>query len=347
MKEIRIGHHLIGKGQKPFVIAEMSGNHNQSLEQAMAIIDAAAEAGADAIKLQTYTADTITMKGAYKINDPASLWAGKELYDLYKLAYTPWEWHAALFERAQQRGILAFSSPFDESAVDFLETLNVPCYKIASFENTDWLLLRKVARTGKPVIMSSGGANLDDLTSSVRVLRENGCKDLILLKCTSNYPSSPASSNLATIPYLEEIFQCNAGISDHTLGIGVSIGAVALGAKVIEKHFTLNRSDGGVDSVFSLEPPELKMLVEESKKAFLAVGQVQLSVGEEEKKGLAFKRSLYVSVALKKGDVFSKENIRSIRPALGLHTRHYDSILGKVAKTDIAVGTPLSWDLIQ
>ena len=347
MKDIKIENRIIGKNNLPFVIAEMSGNHNQSLERALEIVDAAAISGVDAIKLQTYTADTITMKGAYTINDKESLWAGKELHDLYKEAYTPWEWHKPIFERAKEKGIMAFSSPFDETAVDFLESLNVPCYKIASFENTDWILLKKVAQTGKPIIMSTGVASLADIEESVNILKENGCKEIILLKCTSTYPASAENSNIITIPFLEKKFDSIIGLSDHTMGTGVSVAAVALGARVIEKHFTLKRSDGGVDSAFSMEPSEMKYLVEECKKAFLALGHVQTEVQEIEKNSLKYKRSLYISEDIKQGDIFTKTNIRSIRPALGIETKHYESILGKRAKTDIKKGTPLNWDLIN
>lgn len=284
MMEINIGNKKIGFHHKPFIIAEMSGNHNQSIDRAFAIVDAAAAAGADAIKLQTYTADTMTIKGAYQINDENSLWKGRELYDLYKEAYTPWEWHKVIFDRAKEKGILAFSSPFDESAVDFLEELNVPLYKVASFENTDWPLLKRIAKTGKPVIMSTGVSNLSDIDESVRILRQHGCKELVLLKCTSTYPATPENTNLLTIPHLQQLFNCIVGLSDHTMGIGASVAATALGARVIEKHFTLRRADGGVDSAFSLEPEELKALVIESERAFLALGKVQYGVQKQKKK---------------------------------------------------------------
>jgi pseudaminic acid synthase len=347
MDEIKIGGFTISKNKKPFVIAEMSGNHNQSLDQALLIIDAAAAAGAHAIKLQTYTADTITMKGAYTIKDSNSLWDGQELHDLYQMAYTPWDWHKPLFERAKEKGIIAFSSPFDDTAVDFLETLNTPCYKIASFENTDWILLKKVAKTGKPVIMSTGVASFSDIEESVQVLKDNGCKEIILLKCTSTYPSSPENSNILTIPYLENTFNCITGISDHTLGIGVAVAAVSLGARVIEKHFTLRRAYGGVDSAFSMEPQEMKSLVEESERAFFALGKIQTEVQDIEKNSLTFKRSLYASKDIKQGEIISADNIKSIRPALGLATKHYQTVLGKKAKTNIKQGTPLNWNLID
>lgn len=344
MSTFKIGHFEIGDNCKPFVIAEMSGNHNQSLDRALELVDAAAEAGAHALKLQTYTADTITMKGAYTITDEKSLWKGQELHDLYKMAYTPWEWHEAIFNRAKEKGMLAFSSPFDESSVDFLETLNVPAYKIASFENTHHPLLKKVAKTGKPIIVSTGVSTLEDIQDSVKVLRDNGCKNLILLKCTSTYPATPENTNLNTIPEMKKIFDCTIGLSDHTMGIGASVAAIALGARVIEKHFTLRRADGGVDSAFSLEPEELKALVIETERAFLSLGKVFIGVQEAEKKSLLFKRSIYISEDIKEGEMISEKNIRVIRPALGLAPKYYDSIIGKIVKKDLKKGTPLSMD---
>jgi len=332
---------------KPFIIAEMSGNHNQSLERALEIVDAAAAAGAHALKLQTYTADTITMKGAYRIEDKNSLWAGEELYDLYNKAYTPWEWHAPIFQRATEKGMLAFSSPFDETAVDFLESLNVPLYKIASFENTHHPLLRKVAATGKPVIMSTGVSSFEEIQESVEVLKNAGCKEIVLLKCTSTYPATPENTNLQTIPFMQEKFQCEIGLSDHTMGIGVAVASVALGVRVIEKHFTLRRADGGVDSAFSMEPEELKLLVHESERAYLALGHVQTEVQEAEKKSLLYKRSIYVSSDLKIGDQLSAENLRIIRPALGLAPKYWEDVLGLKINQDIKAGTPLSWEAIE
>lgn len=339
--EIKIENYTIGKHHKPFIIAEMSGNHNQSIDRALALVDAAAASGAHALKLQTYTADTITMKGVYTIQDEGSLWQGKELHQLYKEAYTPWEWHQAIFDRAKAHGMIAFSSPFDESAVDFLESLNVPLYKIASFENTHHPLLKKVAKTGKPVIMSTGVATVDDITESVKVLKDAGCKELILLKCTSTYPASPENTNVRTIPDLEHRFGVLAGLSDHTMGIGVGIAAVAMGAVVIEKHFTLRRADGGVDSAFSMEPEELKALVVETERAWLSLGKVSYDLTEKEKKSLEFKRSIYVSSPITKGEVFSEANIKVIRPAKGLHPRYFDVILGKKASRDLQAGHPL------
>jgi pseudaminic acid synthase len=332
---------------KPFIIAEMSGNHNQSLERALQIVDAAAASGAHALKLQTYTADTITMRGAYKIEDKNSLWNGEELYDLYSKAYTPWEWHKPIFDRAKELGMLAFSSPFDESAVDFLETLNVPLYKIASFENTHHPLLKKVAATGKPVIMSTGVATLEDVEESVEVLRSAGCKEIILLKCTSTYPATAQNTNLNTIPFMKEKFKCEIGLSDHTMGIGVSVASVALGVRVIEKHFTLSRAEGGVDSAFSMEPHELKMLVEETEKAYLAMGTIQLNVQDAEQKSLLYKRSIYVSQDVAEGDVLNESNLKIIRPALGLAPKYWDTVVGKRAARDIKSGTPLQNDLYK
>lgn len=344
---IQVAHHTISPSHRPFVIAEMSGNHNQSLDRALEIVDAVADSGAQALKLQTYTPDTITFNGSseeFFIRDNQSLWANKNLYKLYKEAYTPWEWHKPIFDHARKRGMIAFSSPFDTTAVDFLESLDVPLYKIASFENTDHILLKRVAQTGKPVIMSTGVASVADLDESVKVLRANGCRDLVLLKCTSTYPATPESTNLHTIPHLRELFNVPVGLSDHTMGIGAAIAAVALGAVVLEKHVTLRRADGGVDSAFSLEPDELKSLVIETERAFLAMGQVNYTLTPKEQNSLQFKRSLYVVQAMRAGEPFTPANVRSIRPANGLHTRYYEQVLGQVASVDIEAGTALSWN---
>lgn len=349
MQDIIINNVKIGKTHKPFVIAEMSGNHNQSLERALEIVEVAAKSGAHAIKLQTYTPDTMTINasgGLFDINDATSLWAGRNLYELYKEAHTPWEWHQPIFEKAKSLGLIVFSTPFDESAVDFLETLNVPAYKIASFENTDWPLLIKVAKTGKPIIMSTGLAKLSDIDEAVNVLRNNGCKDLVLLKCTSTYPATPENTHLNTIPHLRDMFRCHVGLSDHTMGIGAAIAAVALGACVIEKHFTLRRADGGVDSTFSIEPEELKLLVIESERAYLAMGQIYYGVQKEETKSLRFKRSIYVVKDIKSGEVFTKDNLRVIRPGDGLQPKYYETLLGKKASKDINAGTPFSWETL-
>lgn len=345
--EIKIGNLTIGRNDKPFIIAEMSGNHNQSIDRALAIVDAAAEAGAHAIKLQTYTADTITVEGAYKITDEGSLWRGRELHDLYKQAYTPWEWHAPIFEFAKEKGMIAFSSPFDETAVDFLESLDVQLYKIASFENTDWTLLKKVAQTGKPVIMSTGASTLSDIDESVRQLKKYGCERYILLKCTSTYPATPEDTNIRTIPHMSEMFKCQVGLSDHTMGVGASVAAVAMGATVIEKHFTLSRADGGVDSAFSLEPHELKSLVVETERAFLSLGTVQYGIQKAEEKSVNFKRSLYAVNDIKEGEEISCDNVKSKRPSFGLHTKHLEDLVGKKAKVFIKKGTPIQFDLIS
>lgn len=347
----KIGSFPIGEDTKPFIIAEMSGNHNRSIERAKEIIKAAADSGAHAIKLQTYTADTMTIDhrgGLFDITDKNSLWYGRNLYDLYEEAHTPWDWHKPLFDYAKELGLICFSSPFDETAVDFLETLDVPCYKIASFENTDHPLIKKVAKTGKPVIMSTGIANISDIVESVNVLKENGCKHIVLLKCTSTYPSTPENTNLLTIPVLQQIFpDCVIGLSDHTMGVGASIASVVLGARVIEKHFTIRRADGGVDSTFSMEPAEMNALVVESERAFLALGKVQLTVQKAEEKSQAFKRSIYVVKDIKAGEVFTKENVRVIRPGDGLEPKYFETLIGKTAKLDLKRGTPVkmnSWN---
>lgn len=346
---MQIEKQKIGAGEPPFIIAEMSGNHNHSLERALEIVDAAAKCGVSALKLQTYTPDTMTIdlnEREFHISDADSLWAGKSLYQLFGEAYTPWEWHKPIFERAREVGIIPFSSPFDESAVDFLESLDVPCYKIASFENTDLPLIRRVASTGKPLIISTGMATVAELDETVRTARESGCKDLILLKCTSTYPATPVNTNILTIPHLRELFNCEVGLSDHTMGTGVSVASVALGANVIEKHFTLNRSDGGVDSSFSMEPGEMKQLVVESTRAWQALGNVQYGPTDAEVKSLQYRRSLYIVKDIKAGDVLTSENIRAIRPGLGLPTKHIDQVMGKAVKKDLKRGTALRWEYI-
>lgn len=349
MAEIKLANRIIGEDHPPFIIAEMSGNHNQSLERALAIVEAAAEAGVDAVKLQTYTAETMTLdidQGEFFIDDPDSLWQGQSLYTLYEQAYTPWEWHEAIFQRCKELGLIAFSSPFDESAVDFLEKLDVPCYKIASFENTDIPLIRRVARTGKPMIISTGMATLAELDESVRAFREAGGRELILLKCTSTYPATPENSNLLTIPHLQDLFGYPVGLSDHTLGIGVAVASVALGARVIEKHFTLSRAEGGVDAAFSMEPEEMKALVEETKRAWQSLGQIHYGPTSAEIPSLKHRRSLYISKNLQAGAQLSLDNVRAIRPGLGLPTKYLDVVLGKRVKRDVRKGTPLSWELI-
>lgn len=351
MKNIKIGNFEIGSQYKPFIIAEMSGNHNKSLDRAKTIIKAAADCGAQAVKLQTYTADTLTIDhrgGLFDITDKNSLWYGRNLYELYQEAHTPWEWHKPLFDYAQSLGLICFSTPFDETAVDFLETLNVPCYKIASFENNDHPLLIKVAQTGKPVIMSTGVADISDIQESVQVLKENGCKDIVLLKCTSTYPATPENTNLVTIPEMQKLFpDCIIGLSDHTMGVGASIASVALGARVIEKHFTLNRADGGVDSTFSMEPAEMHSVVVESERAFLALGTVQLNVQKVESNSKAFKRSIYVVKDVKAGEIFTKENVRSIRPGDGLAPKYLQDIIGRKASFDLKRGTPFRLEFLE
>ena len=335
--------------EKPFIRAEMSGNQNQSLERALAIVDAAAAAGVDAVKIQTYTADTMTLDiaaGEFFIADQDSLWKGESLYNLYEKAHTPWEWHKPIFERCKEHGILGFSTPFDDTSVDFLEELDVPCYKIASFENVDLPLIRKVAWTGKPMIVSTGMTTVSELEDLVRAARENGCRDLTLLKCTSSYPASAEGTNLRTIPHMRELFNCEVGLSDHTLGIGVAVTSVALGASVIEKHFTLSRADGGVDAAFSLEPDEMAQLVRECRSAALAMGEVCYKIAEQEKKSLRFRRSLYIVEDMKAGDVITAENMRRIRPGLGLSPKYYEAVLGRRVKCDVARGTALSWDVL-
>ena len=347
---IHIGEHAVGLAHAPFVVAEMSGNHNGSLERALAIVDAAAASGAQAVKLQTYTADTMTLdirEREFMISDPHSLWHGKTLYELYREAHTPWDWHAAIFERARRRGIVAFSAPFDASAVDFLEKLGAPCYKIASFENVDLPLIRRVARTGKPVIISTGMATLEEIGEAVEAARGAGAKQLILLKCTSSYPAPPEDSNLAAIPELRSRFGCEAGLSDHTLGLGAALAAVAQGACLIEKHMTLRRADGGVDAAFSMEPEEMAMLVAESRHAWQALGKAQFGPSAAEKGSLIFRRSLYVTRDVKKGEAFSAQNLRAIRPGLGLPPKHYDELLGRRAARDVSRGTPMRWDLVD
>ncbi|WP_420386059.1 pseudaminic acid synthase [Roseivirga sp.] len=349
MNSFYIGDFEISQNGKPFIIAEMSGNHNQSIEKAFEIVDAAAKAGAHGLKLQTYTPDTITIdhnEGLFYIDDPNSLWHGHSLYQLYEKAYTPWEWHEPIFKRAKEKGLIPFSSPFDNTSVDFLEELGAPVYKVASFENKDRRLLKKIASTGKPVIMSTGASTLEDISESVQVLRDNGCKDLILLKCTSTYPSSPENTNLLTIPHMSQIFNCFTGLSDHTAGIGAAVASVPLGAKVIEKHFTISRADGGVDAAFSLEPNELEALVVETERAWQALGEVSYKVLNAERSSLRFKRSIYVVKDIEEGEELDESNIRVIRPGDGMEPKYFDLVLGAKAIKSIKRGTPLAWDII-
>lgn len=339
-----------GRNGDLFFIAEMSGNHNHSLARAKAIVEAAAEAGADAIKLQTYTADTMTIDksdGEFFIKDPKNLWNGESLYALYQKAYTPWEWQEELFAHAKKCGILCFSTPFDATAVNFLERLDAPMYKIASFENIDLPLIRRVAKTRKPLIASTGMATVAELDDLMRTARANGCPDVTLLKCTSNYPATPEGTNLRTIPHLRELFHCRVGLSDHTLGIGAAIASIALGATVIEKHFTLARSDGGVDSAFSMEPKEFAQLVRECRTAYEALGDITYEPQPQEKNSFVFRRSLYVVKDVKKGERFTEENVRSIRPGLGLPPKYLDVVLGKIAARDIARGEAMAWEMVE
>jgi pseudaminic acid synthase len=349
MKEITLGKYKIGLAHPPFVIAEMSGNHNQSLDRALAIVDAAAASGAHALKIQTYTPDTMTLnisEREFFIEDPKSLWKGKSLYELYGEAMTPWEWHKPLKERCVQHGMEFFSTPFDFTAVDYLEDLGVSFYKIASFENTDIQLIKKVARTKKPILISTGMATVSELGEAIEAIKNEGNNQIILLKCTSSYPSTPKDANLKAIQALRNIFNVEVGLSDHTMGIGVAIAAIPLGATIIEKHFTLNREDGGIDSAFSMEPVEFKQMAQECMVAWEAIGKVSFDRSESEKRSLVFRRSLYFVEDIKAGEVFTMKNVRAIRPGLGLPTRYFDQIIGKISKHDIKKGTPISFELI-
>ena len=349
MKPFKIAHFPIETYGPPLIIAEMSGNHNQSLDRAMEIVELAANAGAHALKLQTYTADTMTIdisEREFFISDENSLWQGESLYGLYQKAMTPWEWHKPIFDRCKELGMLGFSTPFDSTAVDFLMDLDVPCFKVASFENTDLPLIAKVAGTGKPMIISTGMASVAEIDDAVRTAKSNGCENLILLKCTSSYPASPSNSNLATIPHLREMFDCHVGLSDHTMGIGAAVASVALGAVVIEKHITNSRADGGVDAAFSLEPDELSALVRETEVAAQARGTVAYGPSDNECSSLVFRRSLYVVEDIQAGSVLTTENLRAIRPGLGLPTKYLPQLLGKRVSRDVARGTAASWDLL-
>ena len=323
----------------------MSGNHNNSLERALSLVDVAADAGVDAIKLQTYKPDTITLdirENEFVINDTNSIWHGKSLYDLYSEGSTPWSWHKDLFEAAEKRGLICFSSPFDETAIQFLESLNVPAYKVASPEIVDHGLIRTIARTRKPVIISTGMATFQEINDAINICYGEGNNKIALLQCTSSYPSSPKYSNISTIVDMREKFKCEIGLSDHTLGIGAAIASVSMGSSIIEKHFTLSRSEGGIDSAFSLEPDELKQLVIESKRAWQSIGKVNYGANDSDKDSLKYRRSLYACDDIKKGEKFTSKNVKSIRPGLGLHTRYLDEILGSVSKENILKGTPIS-----
>ncbi|MCC2615107.1 pseudaminic acid synthase [Aestuariibacter halophilus] len=349
MNSLRIGRREIGPGHAPYIIAELSGNHGQDLMLARQMIEAAAEAGAHAIKLQTYTADSMTLDvdhGDFVIKEQDSLWHGEALHGLYQKAATPYAWHEELFALANELGMDAFSSPFDEAAVDFLDDLNVPCFKIASFELTDIPLIRKAASKGKPLIMSTGMATLSEIEQAVNTAREAGCEQIILLKCTSTYPADPANTNLRTIPHLRDAFGCQVGLSDHTGGIGAAVASVALGASVIEKHFVLDRNAGGVDAAFSLEPAELAALVTETERAWQALGEVCYGGSAAEAKAKQYRRSIYVSEAIKAGEPLGAHNLRIVRPAFGLAPKHWDSVQGAVATRDLAKGTALDWSMI-
>lgn len=340
----------IDSKHQPFIIAEMSGNHNQSLERAIAIVEAAAKSGAHAIKLQTYTADSLTLdikEGDFFISDEKSLWKGKSLYDLYTEASTPREWHNPIMKRAKELGLICFSTPFDEEAVDFLESINVPAYKIASFENTHLPLIRKIARTRKPVILSTGMASLAELGQSVQTIRKHGCHQLVLLKCTSTYPADPSDSNILTIPHMRDLFDCEVGLSDHTIGIGTALAAVAHGATVIEKHFTLSRSEGGVDSAFSMEPDEMKLLVHESRQAWLSLGKIFYQPTAAEEASLKYRRSIYFSKDLAAGESLDTDSIKIVRPGMGLPPQFYDILLGRVVKKSVKKGTAVQWELLK
>jgi N-acetylneuraminate synthase len=347
---IKIGHRVVGNATSPFVIAEMSGNHNQSFERAIRLVDAAVEAGAHAIKLQTASPDGLTLdvdSPDFQITDEDSLWYGKNLYELYKEAVTPWEWHEAIFEHCRERGIIAFSSPFELKAVDFLESLHVPCYKIASFEMIDTQLVRRVAQTGKPLIMSTGMATLSEIETAVETASKEGNDQIILLKCTSTYPARPTNTNLLTIPHLRAAFGTQVGLSDHTMGIGVPCAAVAMGATVIEKHFTLARTDGGVDSAFSLEPHELKLLVEETERAWQSIGTVRYGGSNDEQASLKYRRSIYISRDVKAGEQLTADNMRIIRPGFGVAPKYYDVLVGRTVNKDLSKGTAMSWEHIK
>jgi len=345
-----IGKNKISLNDTPFIIAEMSGNHNHSLDRALKLVDEASAAGAHAIKIQTYTADTITIKHDKKefyITDDNNIWKGQSLYELYEKAHTPWEWHKDIFKRAADKGIVCFSSPFDETAVDFLEGLDTPAYKIASFENIHLPLIKKVANTGKPVIVSTGMATISEIDEVVQTILSTGNENFILLKCTSTYPASPLDSNILTIPHLRNLYKCEVGLSDHTLGIGAAIAAVAHGGTVIEKHFTLDRNDGGVDSSFSLDPSELRLLVKETKQAWQSLGKINYGFTDLEKDFLKHRRSIYVSKDIKKGERLTEKNIRIIRPGLGLPPKYYSILLGRKARENLKKGRALSWEIVD
>lgn len=345
---VRIGDHAVGPDHPPFIIAEMSGNHGGSLSRALEIVEAVAEAGAHALKLQTYTADTITIDAdgpGFRLSNDHPLWGGRRLYELYDQAHTPWEWHSPIFERARNLNLVPFSSPFDGSAIQLLEDLNVPAYKIASSEIVDLPLIRRAAATKKPVILSTGMATAGEIDAAVEAVR-GADAPVILLACTSAYPAPPTSTDLRRIPVLADAFDAVVGLSDHTQGVGAAIASVALGGSVIEKHVTLSRTDGAVDSEFSLEPHELAVLVTETQRAWQALGDSRIGPRDEEEEGLRFRRSLYVVEDVEKGDAVTASNVRSIRPAGGLPPDDIERVLGRTFRQPVTRGTPLSWDLI-
>ncbi len=349
MKSIEINGRQIGENEPSYIIAEMSGNHNGDLGRAMEILEAAAATGADAVKLQTYTTDTITLdcRNKYFQTQKGSLWEGRTLHDLYEEAYTPWGWHEPLVRRAKELGIACFSSPFDFTAVDFLEGLEVPAYKIASYEIQDIPLIKKAAQTGKPVILSTGIATLADIHTAVQTCYGEGNTQVALLKCTSAYPSPYGEMNLSVIPNMKQTFECVCGLSDHTLGTEVAVASVAIGAKIVEKHITLKRADGGVDSKFSMEPEEFTDMVRQIRNIEAAKGHVTYELTEKQKEGRQFGRSLFVSEDIPVGGEFTEKNIRSVRPAAGLAVKHYENILGKHAAYALKKGMPLSWEMVQ
>jgi pseudaminic acid synthase len=349
-QKIQIGEQTLGPDGPPFVVAEISANHNGSLERALGLVEEAAKAGAQAVKLQTYTADTMTLESDstdFLIDDPRSLWHGRRLYDLYREASTPWEWHARIFDRCRELDMVGFSTPFDESAVEFLETLEVPCYKIASFELTDLPLIRKVGSTGKPVILSTGMGTVPEIQEAVDTARAAGARDLVLLRCTSEYPALPEHADLRTLQDMSRLFQCPVGISDHSLGLGVSLAAVVLGAVMIERHFTLGRSDGGPDAAFSLEPAELAALVREARTARKALGCVRYGPVNGESTSYSHRRSIYAVTDIAEGEVFTRDNIRVIRPGFGLSPKHFERLLRCEAAKRVPGGTALGWDVVK
>jgi pseudaminic acid synthase len=349
-QSISLGSLLVGEDHPPVFIAEMSGNHGGSLTTALELVDAMAKAGAHGLKLQTYTADTMTLNcdgPGFVIEEANSLWKGERLYDLYEKAHTPWDWHKAIFDRCASHGMVCFSTPFDETAVDFLEGLSAPCYKISSFECTDLPLIKRVAATGKPVIISTGMASEQEIAKAVGSAREAGCQDLILLKCTSSYPAPVDQAHLRALPLLKDHFNCLVGLSDHTMGLAVPLASVAMGAVLIEKHVTLSRADGTVDSAFSLEPHEVRDLVTETQRVWQAMGQAALGCNAAEKESLAYRRSLYVAKNIAAGERFTKENLRAIRPGFGLAPEHLESLLGKRSSQALTAGTPMRWEYVQ